>query len=273
MIGFNFYMDKKVFKQFCDIIYNKSGIHLDNRKEALVEGRIAKRMRALKIDDYKDYLDIILKDENEHEISRMLDVVSTNVTHFYREPAHFEYLYAKMKEWIDNGQTRFRLWSAASSSGEEPYTMAMIAKEAQEGIQADLRILGTDISGPMLLRCEEALYSKDVVSKLPPKLKNTYMIKRKLEGEEIYEVSQEIRNLTLFKRLNLSKPPFPMKGPMDAIFIRNVMIYFDAAVKQRLVDDAYRLLKPGGILCIGHSESLTGLNHKFKTELPAAYRK
>ncbi len=266
-------MDKKIFKQFCEIIYSKSGIHLDDRKEALVEGRIAKRMRALKLGDYKDYLDLILKDEDEHEISRMLDVVSTNVTHFYREHAHFEFLYSKMKEWISEGQTRFRCWSAASSSGEEPYTMAMIIKEALEGIQADVRILGTDISGPMLLKCDEALYSREVISKLPPKLKNSYLIKRKIEKEEIYEVKTEIRSMTLFKRLNLSKPPFPMKGPMDAIFIRNVMIYFDNAVKQKLIDEAYRLLKPGGILCIGHSESLTGLNHKFKTEMPAAYRK
>ena len=267
-------MDQKLFKKYCDFIYRQSGIHLTDRKEALVEGRIAKRMRVLTIPTHEQYFDFVTSDAGKEEISRMLDTISTNVTHFYRESAHFDYLHNNLVTWAQGGQRSFTFWSAASSSGEEPYTMGIIAKEALSSFPgSDLRILATDISGPMLLRCSTAEYAEESLEKLPPALRNNWFSTIRQDGEKRYIVADEIRRLLTIKRLNLSKPPFPMKGPFDVVFIRNVMIYFDLSVKQQLISEAYRLLKPGGILCIGHSESLTGIKHNFKTEQPAAYRK
>ena len=271
MTGFN--MDNSVFKKLIEIIYKQSGIKLDSRKKALVEGRIARRMRILKLTDYNKYLDLLKGNSNSGEMENMLDVISTNVTHFYRESSHFEILYSAISKWRKQGQSKFRLWCAASSSGEEPYTMSMVLSDVFNGTTIDAKILATDISRPMLLKCIDAKYNKKDFEKLPSKYIKEYIEKVEDFDEELYTIIKEVRNRVLFKRLNLSTPPFPMKGPLDVIFIRNVMIYFDQPVKQKLINEAYRLLKPNGILFIGHSENLTELNHKFKTIAPAAYIK
>lgn len=266
-------MDKRVFNAFCKIVYDKSGISLNEGKESLVAARIGKRMRVLGLDDPKEYLKRVQNDASDEEIVQLLDNISTNVTSFFREPAHFDLMRSLLRQWQAAGQRRFRFWSAACSSGEEPYTMAMVIAE-ELGLSADARVLATDISTRILGKCLEGAYAQKLVTPVKKELLDRYFSQEAdLGGGPRYRVVPTLKRMVLFKRLNLSAPPFPMKGPLDIVFCRNVMIYFDNIIRTRLVNEIYRLLKPGGYLFIGHAESLTGLDTKFVGVQPAVYIK
>ncbi|NQT93410.1 MAG: methyltransferase domain-containing protein [Lentisphaerae bacterium] len=266
-------MDAAVFDKFRQIVYEKSGISLKPGKEALVSARVAKRMRALGIPDHRSYLRFVTEDESQQEFIHLIDAISTNVTSFFREAAHFDYLTTLLQGWLAGGQRRFRFWSAASSSGEEPYSMAITVLESAGRHNADIRILATDISTQILVKCTEGVYSREKVEPVPSMLRKRYFDQVRENAEVSYRVKAPLKNITVFRRLNLAEPPFPMKGPMDAIFCRNVMIYFDNRVRTKLLTEAFRLLKPGGHLFVGHAESLTGLVSPFKSVSPSVYIK
>ncbi|HEX7510526.1 MAG TPA: CheR family methyltransferase, partial [Chitinivibrionales bacterium] len=257
-------MDTQTFDALRAIVYNKSGIAINGNKGALVAARIGKRIRELSLSNAHSYLNFLLADGNEGEIVNLLDVISTNVTSFFREESHFDFLAAEMGSWLAQGQRRFRFWSAACSSGEEPYTLAMVALDIIQGISADIKILATDISTRILEKSSAGVYSEDKVAAIPQNYRNRFFKKSMESGVPAYEVAGELKNIIVFQRINLSKPPFPMRGSMDAIFCRNVMIYFDNTVRKNLLQDLYRLLKPGGYLFVGHAESLTRLLSGFK---------
>ncbi|KMQ50533.1 Chemotaxis protein methyltransferase CheR [Chitinispirillum alkaliphilum] len=266
-------MDKSIYEQFRNLVYEKAGINLGDKKEALVAARVSKRLRELQLNDYKDYLDFLKKDSSETELVHLLDVISTNVTSFFRESVHFDFLTEKMSEWLGKGQRRFRFWSAACSSGEEPYTMAMVLSDIAAGCDVDVRILATDISTRILAKAQSGEYPLEKVNAVPSSLLNKYFSKMDCEGKNSYTVCPAIKEKILFKRLNLSVPPFPMKGPMDAVFCRNVMIYFDNTVRRKLLSEISRLLKPGGVLFVGHAESLAGQLCTLKNVKPSIYVK
>ncbi|MFP4501511.1 MAG: CheR family methyltransferase [Candidatus Hydrogenedentota bacterium] len=266
-------MEQATFEEYRALIYQKSGIALASGKEALVSSRVAKRMRQLLMDDHRAYLRYLKEDTTGEEIIHLLDAISTNVTSFYRESAHFEILASLLAEWHREGQRRFRIWCAAASSGEEPYTIAMTLLEALGGNGVDMRILATDISTRALASAMEGVYGEERVKAIPKPLLSRYFDKGGARDAISYSARQPLRNLLLFRRLNLSEPPFPMRGPLDVVFCRNVMIYFDNRVRGRLLDEAYRLLKPGGYLFVGHAESLTGMVSSFKLVRPSVYRK
>lgn len=266
-------LDRRTFQDFCGFIYEKSGIRLKEGKEALVSARMGKRMRALNISNPRDYLQYVIQDESGNELVQMLDAISTNLTYFFREPAHFEFFHEAMTKWHAQGQLRFRIWCAAASTGEEPYSIAMTMLDAVGQGRLDARILATDISTRVLQKCREGIYPEDRVKSVDPGLRNRYFVKERRPSGVVYSAGRVLREMLVFKRLNLSTPPFPMRGPLDAVFCRNVMIYFDQPVRQRLIAEIERLLKPGGYLMVGHSESLTGLAHKFKIVKPATYVK
>ena len=266
-------MDKKTFEKFRKIVYEKSGISLGERKEALVAARVGKRMRVLEIDDYQAYLRRVVNDETGAEVVHLLDAISTNVTSFFREENHFEFLEDVILHRLAEGQSRFRLWSAACSTGEEPLTLAMTMMDCLNGNNHDLRILATDISTQALDKCRVANYDKDRIKNVPPLLRDRYFDATKDESGTSYSAKRPIKDVIVFKRLNLSTPPFPMRGPFDVIFCRNVMIYFDNHVRGRLLADMYRLLRPGGYLMVGHAESLTGMVSSFKSIMPSVYVK
>lgn len=266
-------MDHETFDKYRTLVYEHSGITLAEGKQALVTARVSKRMRELGISCHRQYLDYLQTDNTGEELVSFLDVISTNVTSFYREAAHFDFLTDAIRKWVDQGQRRFRLWSAASSSGEEPYTLAITALEATAGSNVDLKILATDISTRMLRKCWDGVYSEERVKTVPADLRQKYFTVERNGSEKLYTVKDSLRNVLVFKRLNLSQPPFPMKGPLDAIFCRNVMIYFDNQVRSRLLQDQYRLLKKQGYLMVGHSESLTGLVSSFRSVRPSIYTK
>jgi len=266
-------MEPSVFNKFQSIVYNKSGINLGEKKEALVSARVGKRLRELKLPDFRSYLKYLENDDTGEEIVHLLDVISTNVTSFYRENNHFEFMADLMKKWISEGQRKFRFWSAACSSGEEPYTMAMTLAEATSGTAADMRILATDISTKILDKAQKGWYPIEKIKGIPIDFLNKYFNHEVEDGIVFFSAKQKIRDTITFSRINLSVTPFAMSGPMDIVFCRNVMIYFDNEVRGKLLAEIERLLKPGGYLFVGHAESLTGQLCKLKNVKPAVYRK
>lgn len=262
-------MEKSTFNQFRELVYASSGITLGEGKEALVSARIQKRMRALNLGRPSDYLHLVESRGGEGEMVEFLDAISTNVTSFYREADHFDTLIRAFLGWHAKGQRRFRLWSAACSSGEEPYTLSIALEEALQGREADWRVLATDLSTRVLKLAQAGLYEEDKVRAVPPGIRPKYFIRQ----GSMMQVRPELRRRILFRRMNLSKPPFPMAGPLDAVLCRNVMIYFDDRVKAGLIGEIRRLLKPGGYLCVGHSENLHTLSRGFRCVSPSVYVK
>lgn len=266
-------MDTKTFDSFRDLVYDKSGINLGDHKQALVSARVGKRMRELGIDDYNDYLKRVVGDNTDEEIVQLLDVISTNVTSFFRENVHFEHIRALFTGWLAQGQRRFRFWSCASSTGEEPYTLAMTLLDAAAGADVDIRILATDISTKVLKKCKEGVYPENKTEGIPPAFVKRFFVKDANSGDPVYRINDTVKSLVSFTRMNLAKPPFLMQGPFDVVFCRNVMIYFDNTVRKGLLNEINRMLKPGGYLYVGHAESLTGLVSGFKSEQASIYCK
>lgn len=267
-------LDRRSFNGFRDIVYQEAGITLGPQKEALVQARVGKRMRALGIDRYDEYLELLETDEAGAELTLFLDAICTNVTSFFREAHQFEFIARNTREWLRQGQRRFRFWTAACSTGEEPFSLAMSLADAADGFEGvDMRILATDISTKALDRCLHATYAADRATSIPSSVRDRWFTAREVDGETAFQVKPEIRDMVLFRRMNLSDPPFPMRGPLDVVMCRNVMIYFDNPVRVRLLEEIHRLLKPGGFLIVGHAESLTGIVSDFKYVSPAIYVK
>ncbi len=265
-------IDPKTLENIRELVYEKSGIKLDRSKESLIRARIGKRMRSMGVSDHREYLKMVIEDNSGQEIIHLLNAISTNVTSFFRGIDHFEFLAKLMEEWVSDGQIRFRIWSAACSSGEEPYSMGMsILHTVNNSI--DCKILATDISTGVLQKAQEGIYNSEKVNHIPKLLKNKYL--EKIDGSEdaVYKVKNFLKDIIVFRRLNLSKTPFPMRGPMDVVFCRNVMIYFDINTRKQLIHEIYRLLKPHGYLFVGHAESLIGLATGFRAIRPSVYIK
>ncbi len=274
-------LSDREFRKVSDLVYKYCGINLHNGKRELVRARLAKRLRLLKMKTFSEYIDYATKDPNGKEFFNLIDSLSTNLTSFFRESQHFEYLnnifypsmFTKKKAAKDY---RIRVWSAGCSSGEEPYTIAITLLEAvanQSGPNWDVKILATDISTQILEKAKKGVYDEKRVQPVSPQVKHKYLIKTKLPtGEKGYEVGPALKKAIVFARLNLMET-WPITGPLEFIFCRNVMIYFDKPTQQRLVNRYYELLAPGGLLFTGHSESLTGIKHKFQYVQPTIYRK
>jgi chemotaxis protein methyltransferase CheR len=265
-------IDDRTFKHICSFVYEKCGITLTDKKRALVSARIRKRMRMLKLTSPTEYFNIIMNDETGLEVVLLLDAISTNVTSFYREPAHFDFLNQTVKDMTASGQTRFRIWCAASSSGEEPYTIAFTFREACDR-DVDVKILATDISTKVLALARDGIYEPVKLKGVPDHILKKYFTRSKEGKTEQFCVKDGIKQMITFSRLNLVETPYPMKGPMDIIFCRNVMIYFDREVRKKLVEEFYRLIKPDGYLIVGHTESLVDVKTKFKRLGPSIYQK
>jgi chemotaxis protein methyltransferase CheR len=250
------------------VIRDYSGIALGPEKQALLVARVTKRMRVLGLDDPTVYVRLLRKDRSGQELDHLIDVISTNVTGFFRERRHFEVLAKVFGGWLQAGQRRFRLWSTACSTGEEPCSMAISLLDAHDLSGLDLRILATDISRTALETCRQGVYPKHRMDGLSPIQLQKYFQR---ESEHGLRTVQAVRERITYVRLNLSAPPFPMRGPLDAIFCRNVMIYFDRQGRIALLHELFRLLRPGGLLCVGFSEGITGLNQSFKVVEPSVF--
>ena len=266
-------MNTAIFQQFSEIAYRRAGIRLGPGKEALVGARISKRMRALGLKTPSDYLEYLLADDSGEEVVNFLDVISTNFTNFFREPEHFAILAQHARKHVNANRSRLRFWSAACSSGEEPYTMALTIADTIGEANINWRILATDISTRVLEKASNATYDEYALRNVPRHLKSKYfqVVEPKSSTNARYRIVDHLRHFVAFKRLNLSNPPFPMRGPIDFVMCRNVMIYFDQHVRQGLISSIESLLAPDGILCIGHAETLNGLKTGLRPVQPSVY--
>jgi chemotaxis protein methyltransferase CheR len=271
-------LSEKDFRRVSNVIYKHCGINLHGGKEPLVRARLAKRMRILKFDSFRKYVDFALSDAGKHEFHSLVDSLSTNLTSFFREKDHFQYLInpflPKLLEKKSGlSEHKIRIWSAGCSSGEEPYSLAITLIESIPDYQKwDVKILASDISTQILDRAKQGTYDQSRVKPLTKEQKRRFLIPNNIEGEKVYQVSRELQNIICFRYLNLMNE-WPCKGPFDIIFCRNVMIYFDKPTQARLIERFGQCLAKGGVLCIGHSESLSGINHKYRFVQPATYIK
>jgi chemotaxis protein methyltransferase CheR len=266
----------RLFQQFSEIVYRECGINLHSGKKSLLQARLNKRLRATGIQTYGDYYGFLVSKQDSQEIVHFLDCISTNLTYFFREPQHFDFLNQVIPDLIEQKirekSNRIRIWSAGCSTGEEPYSLAMCIME-HLGIskRMDVKILATDISTRVLSIAMQGVYGNDKLKSIASGLKSKYL--RNTNGNHHqYEIASELKNIITFSRLNL-KEQYPFKGPFDIIFCRNVMIYFDKETQENLVNKMARYLAVGGYLFVGHSESLMGLNHELSYVKPAIYRK
>lgn len=244
-----------------------TGIELKPGKEAMVMGRLDRRLRHHGITSYSEYFRR-LGDGDPMETRLVVDLLTTNETSFFREPAHFELL----DQWLRtlDPRQRLRIWSAASSSGEEVWTLAMTVAE-RLGTDTDWEILGTDISTRVLETASRALYPVEAAERIPQNLLRKYCLKGRDEYEGYLAISPDLRAHAKFKHANLINLPDTL-GPFDVVFLRNVMIYFNAETKARLVGRVEQTLRPGGWLFVSHSESLNGLGSGLRMIQPSVYR-
>lgn len=258
------------FRQVGELVARVAGIQLPPGKESLVRSRLSKRMRALGVATIGEYLELVTRDASRAELAEMVDVLTTNKTSFFREVEHFRLLEGTILPALERANGPIRIWSAGCSTGEEPYSVAMVARDTLGHAASRVRILATDISARVLQRARAAVYDADVVDDVPAPVRQAHFEATTPPGS--LRVVQPTRELVQFARLNLMGD-WPMRGPFDVILCRNVMIYFDKPTQERLVARYAELLAPGGYLFVGHSESLSGLRHGLAYVQPATYRR
>jgi chemotaxis protein methyltransferase CheR len=264
------------FQFLRDFVYRHCGIALSEQKRQLVQGRLLRRLRALGLKEFASYCELLRKDPDA-ELGELASVISTNVTAFFREMHHYDLLVEQLlPHWLEEKKQggRLRIWSAGCATGEEPYALAMVLAEALErtGSHVDARILATDLSPQALEHAQAGMYALERMEGVSTERRRRWF----LRGEGQYEgyacVHQRLRDLVTIQPLNLLHD-WPMRGPFDAIFCRNVVIYFDKPTKQRLFERYAGLLAPGGYLFLGHSESMHGLSDAFDLVGRTVYRK
>ncbi len=262
---------KGQFEKISHLVHQMTGINLPPGKQELVRARLTKRLRALGLKSFDTYMERLEHDQSEGELVSMIESMTTNKTNFFREPQHFGYLCRQILPVARN--RRLRVWSAGCSSGEEPYTTAILLHEAiGDHSLWDIRILATDLSSRMIDHARKGIYDINHLREVPPLLISKYFTCVETKPVRRYQIGEMLRRQVYFARLNLMEE-WPMRGPFDVIFCRNVMIYFDKATQEQLVNRFWKLMRPGGCLFVGHSESLTGSPHKFRYVQPAIYMK
>ena len=265
---------KKEFDQLSNFIKANYGIYLKPEKETLVIGRLQNELINKGFKSFSEYYSYVMNDKSGVAVSNLLDKITTNHTFFMREADHFSYFKDVVLPYFASKLTDkdLRIWCAGCSSGEEPYTLAMILDEyfGKGKLTWDTKVLATDISSKVLEEAKKGIYSNKEIDTLPAKWRLTYT--KKLNNEEAVFIDK-IRNDVIFRKFNLMETVFPFKRKFHIIFCRNVMIYFDDKTKNTLINKYYDLMEPGGYLFIGHSESLNREETRFKYVQPAVYRK
>ncbi len=265
-----------LFKKIAKYVYDVCGINLTERKRELVSTRIGKVIRQKKLAGFQEYYDYLINDQTGEAVAELMNAISTNLTSFFREPKHFDFLKSDiLPELVEKarktGDHHLRGWSAGCSTGAEAYTIAMtLANSIPEIFSWNARILATDIDTNVMDTGSRGVYNMDMLKQIPPLMAKKFL-QRSKDGAN-FRVKAQLRNLVKFKYLNLIEP-FPLKGKFDFIFCRNVMIYFDRPTQQNLIDKFSAFLKPGGYLFIGHSEGLSAVEHNLKYVRPTIYQK
>jgi len=271
--GLGMELSKSDFARFSELVFRKSGIHLVESKMELLRSRLSRRLRALSMGSFNAYYQRVVEDPTGEELTQMVESVTTHKTEFFRESEHFDHLAKSVSVWSgDKGCTEpVRLWSAACSSVEEAYSMAMTALEAIQG-RRQLKVLGTDLSNRILARAMDGHYGAHHAASIPKPLLAKYFRPDDRGPEPAYRPEGALRHVVYFAPLNLNDD-YPFCKPFDAIFCRNVMIYFNRSTQKRVVEKLAATLKPGGYLYTGLSESLLGTPHPLEMVAPSVYRK
>jgi chemotaxis protein methyltransferase CheR len=255
------------FEKLARFIYEYSGIKMPSTKLTMLEGRLRRRLRATNIRSFDDYCDFLFDHGGmEQEVVHLIDAVTTNKTDFFREAKHFDYLQSTaLPALVRGGCRRLRAWSAACSTGAEPYTMAMVLEEfCQDRSDIDYAILATDLSTDVLQSARRGIYPEDIVAPVPSDLRHKYVMTAKASGRREVRISPRLRSKIGFGRMNLMDKKYPVGDPMQIIFCRNVLIYFDKPTQADVLSRLCECLAVGGYMFIGHSESISGFDLPLK---------
>jgi chemotaxis protein methyltransferase CheR len=267
-----------LFAKFQQLIYQEAGIWLADHKQALLTGRLARRLRLLGLSSMQEYFHLLMQPDQLHERAVMIDCITTNETHFFREPRHFEFLENQVfprwqEEAAASGRPKhLRVWSAGCSSGEEPYSLAMLLlKSFPQEKGWEIEVLATDISTRVLEKARAATYPIEKAKDIPRQYLHTYMLKGRGEQKDVMKVGPELHRVVRFARVNLHADSYPIAGFFDLIFCRNVLIYFDQTSKEKVIRGILQHLSPSGLLFVGHSEHLGSLVPDLKTVAPTIH--
>jgi chemotaxis protein methyltransferase CheR len=273
-------MSDPEFSALQSFIHREIGIYLSPLKKGLLAARLSRRLRELQLGSYAEYYGRVVQERGDglDERIQLFDAICTHETRFFREPDHFEYLQRtllpRLRQAAAQGERprRVRAWSAACSSGEEPCSLAMVLLEGLPREQGwEVEVLATDLSTAVLARAQEGLWPIDRSKQIPARYLKRFMLKGKGEYAGWMTLGRELRESIRYQRMNLNDPVYPVQGPFDLVFCRNVLIYFDRDGKQQVVERLARFLAPTGHLFLGHSESLTGLTQVVRSVQPTIY--
>ena len=244
-----FAFEKADFKKVQQMLFKKAGINLSDAKEAMVYSRLARRIRALNLKSFNDYLAVVGR--SEAELEQFINALTTNLTSFFREPHHF----TALAEYLAQHSNVTNIWCAASSTGEEPYSIAMVVAEAFGSFKTPVKIIASDIDSKVLAKAKAGVYPLASISKIPIERQKQFFHKGKGANEGKVKVVDELRQMVQFKKLNLTDKSWDVKAPLDIIFCRNVMIYFDKPTQLNVLKRMVDMLKPTGLYMAGHSEN------------------
>ena len=269
-------MNPETFNRFKEFIETNLGIKIPPSKKVMLESRLAKRLRALKIETYEEYCDYVFGPEGlEGEVQQLIDTVTTNETDFFREPHHYDILTNQIlpELILDRGLDELNIWSVAASTGQESYTLAMVMEEfAKKARPFRYRILGTDISEKVLRIAESGIYTERQADKISLSLKRNYCLRSRDSEQNTIRFKPEIRDKIGFRRLNLMDDSYPIKKKYQIVFCRNVFIYFDRPTQKKVLERIYSHMAPGGYLFMGHSENIGNAELPLQNISSAVYK-
>ncbi len=269
-------LSNRNFEALARYIYNYSGIKMPVTKMTMLEGRLRRRLRATGIQSFNDYCDYLFKHDGlETEAIHLIDAVTTNKTDFFREPKHFDYMVrTALPELVAAGHRKLRFWSAACSTGAEPYTMAMVTSAFAETCPGlDYRILATDLSTDVLRTARRGIYPADMVDPVPAEMRRKYVMAARESVRREVRIHPALRSAIGFARFNLMDNAYSIGEPMHMIFCRNVLIYFDKPTQTHVLSRLCDCLLPGGYLYVGHSETVTGVNLPIRQVANTVFKK
>jgi chemotaxis protein methyltransferase CheR len=266
------------FARFANFITAELGIKMPESKFEMVRGRLSRRVRELKMESLEHYADYFFAYANDEEREHLINAITTNKTDFFREKEHFDFLCkvvlpAASHDRVLTGE-RFKVWSAGSSSGEEAYTLSMLlADYSSRHVGFDFAILGTDVSTKVLTAASRGIYQEAQVEPVPPEFRQRYLLRSHSKLKGVVRIAPELRKKVAFHQLNFMDDDYRIKDIFDAVFFRNVMIYYDRPTQEAVINKICRNLAPGGYLFVGHSESIAGLDVPVKCVKTSVYRK
>lgn len=276
----SFDLSQQEYSRFAHLITQRLGIRMPEGKLTMLQSRLTRRIRQLQLSSFEEYRQYLFRSpDSEQEYVHFIDAITTNKTDFFREPQHFDYLVQHALPTLDRdagaeSSWRARIWCAGCSSGEEAWTLAMLLSEyVKRRAGFDFSILATDISSRVLAHAREATYPRTTVEPVPPALRKSYLLSSRDPSHNLVRIVPDLRHKVTFQRLNFMDRAYGIKGSFDAIFFRNVMIYFDKPTQEAVLNKLCQNLHPGGYLFVGHSESLAGLHVPVRQATLAVYRK